>query len=38
MIKIVKPKKIDKRSGMTKRANGIKALNVSSYVKDIDIQ
>ena len=36
--KIDNPKNIDKNKGINIRANGIKPLNISSCVKDIEIQ
>ena len=36
--KIAKPKKRDKNKGINIRAKGIKPLNISSCVKDIEIQ
>ena len=37
-IKVAKPKNIDKNKGINTRANGIKPVNISSCVKDIEIQ
>ena len=37
-IKTTKPKNKDKNKGISIRANGIKPMNVSSCVKDIEIQ
>ena len=37
-IKIAKPKNKDKNNGINIRAKGIKSLNISSCVKDIEIQ
>ena len=37
-IKIAKPKNKDKNKGISIRARGIKPLNISSCVKDIEIQ
>ena len=37
-IKTARPKKNDKNNGINIRANGIKLLNISSCVKDIEIQ
>ena len=36
--KIARPKNKDKKRGINMRANGIKPLNISSWVKDIEIQ
>tara|TARA_B100001179_G_scaffold93284_1_gene66102 strand:+ start:574 stop:801 length:228 start_codon:yes stop_codon:yes gene_type:complete len=36
--KIANPKNVDKNKGINIRANGIKPLNISSCVKDIEIQ
>ena len=38
VIRIANPKNIDKNKGMNIRAKGIKPLNISSWVKDIEIQ
>ena len=38
VIKIANPKNKDKNRGINKTAKGIKSLNVSSCVKDIEIQ
>ena len=38
IIKIAKPKNTDKNKGINISAKGIKGLNISSCVKDIDIQ
>ena len=37
-INVVKPKNIDKNKGINTRANGIRPRNISSCVKDIEIQ
>ena len=38
IIKIAKPKNKDKKRGIITRAKGIRPLNISSCVKDIEIQ
>ena len=38
VIKVVKPKNNDKNRGISIRANGIRFLNISSCVRDIEIQ
>ena len=38
IIKIANPKNKDKNKGINIRAKGIKPLNISSCVKDIEIQ
>ena len=38
IIKMANPKKRDKNKGISIREKGIKPINISSCVKDIDIQ
>ena len=38
IIKIANPKKIDKNKGINTKEKGIKPINISSCVKDIEIQ
>ena len=37
-MKIVRPKNIDKNRGINTKENGIKFLNISSCVKEMEIQ